>query len=114
MIMKFIARIFCLLSLVAFVTGAVAHSAGSAAMASAMITADVDMALGGDCEACDNPGDGVEGTACNFACTVSGMVAIQSITDGSAPKFTSAKLGLMSNQAGPSIAGPPGKQPPRI
>ena len=108
--MKVIARIFCLLSLVAFVTGAVAHSAGSAAM----ITADADMALGGDCEVCDNPDDGADGTACNFVCTVSGVVALQSINDESAPKFTSAKLDLISNQAEAGIAGPPAKQPPRI
>ena len=112
--MKFVARILCLLSLVAFATSAVAHSANSAAMASAMITADVDASTDGSCAACDDQEAGLDTTVCSFVCNVAGLTAIEARSEHGFSAFASVVRAPMAEQGMQGLSGPPAKQPPRI
>lgn len=112
--MKFVARILCLLSLVAFATSAVAHSASSAAMASAMITADADASAKGDCAACDDQGAGLDTAVCNFVCNVAGLTAIEIRAAQGFSPFASVVRAPMAELRMQGLSGPPAKQPPRI
>ena len=111
--MKLVARILCLLSIVAFATGAVAHSAGSAAMASAMITADAGMTSMDDCDACGDPEAGLKGATCDFVCNAPGIAAIPSISTASGLIVVSDVHVRLPEHTQSGIAAPPAKQPPR-
>lgn len=108
------ARLLCFLALMAFAVGAVAHSAGSAAMASAMITADAGMSGMDDCNACGDPQAGLKGAVCDFVCNVTGMVAVPIITTGTDPVATSMTHDRMPERVARGITGPPAYEPPRF
>ena len=110
--MHFVARLIIIAVLAAFAASSVAHAAGSARMASEMITAGAEMP-GADCEACDGSA-GPSGIACDFVCNSATAAALLE---------TSAEFGLhaISSAHGMPIArdfrgltSPPAKQPPRF
>ncbi|QIK42488.1 hypothetical protein [Pontivivens nitratireducens] len=110
--MHFVARLIMIAVLAAFAVSSVAHAAGSARMASEMITAGAEMP-GADCEACDDSA-GPSGIACDFVCNSAAAAALVE---------TSAEFGLhaISSAHGMSIArdfrgltSPPAKQPPKF
>lgn len=109
--MILLARLFCFLALMAFAVGAVAHSAGSTAMASAMITADAGM---DDCDACGDPEAGLKGAVCDFVCNVTGMAAVPVISADTGHVATSITHDRMPERVARSITGPPAKEPPRL
>lgn len=111
--MNFFARLFCAFALAAFAVGAVAHSAGSAAMASAMITADAGMTSMDDCDACGDPEAGLKGATCDFVCNAPGIAAIPSISTASGLIVVSDVHVRLPEHTQSGIAAPPAKQPPR-
>ena len=108
------ARLFCFLALMAFAVGAVANSAGSAAMASAMITVDAGMSGMDDCDACGDPEAGLKGAVCDFVCNVTGMAAVPVISADTGHVATSITHDRMPERVARSITGPPAKEPPRL
>ncbi len=111
--MSFFARLFCIFALAAFAVSAVAHSAGSATMASAMITADAGMTSMDDCTACGDLEAGLTGATCDFVCNASGIAAIPSISADSGLIAVSDVHVRLPELAPRGIAGSPAKQPPR-
>ena len=111
--MKFAAHILCLLSLMAFATSTVAHSASSVAMASAMITADAIASADEDCAVCDDQGAGLDATVCSFVCNVAGLTAIEARLEHGFSVFASAVRAPIAEQQMHGISGPPATQPPR-
>lgn len=112
--MILLARLFCFLALMAFAVGAVAHSAGSAAMASAMITADVGMSGMDECDACGDQEAGLKGGVCNFVCNVAGMAAVPVASADTGHVATSIAHDRMRERVARGITGPPAKEPPRF
>ena len=112
--MEFFVRLFCFVALTAFAVGAVAHSAGSAAMASALITADAGMSGMDDCDACGDPEAGLKGAVCDFVCNVTGMAAIPVISADTGHVATSITHNRMPERVARGITGPPAKEPPRF
>ena len=111
--MNVFVRLICTLALLAFAIGVVAHSAGSAAMAATMVTADVSATEMGDCDACGDPEAGLAGVACDFACNATGVAAIPAV----APEMGRvAKAGgheRLPERVSRGITGPAAKAPPR-
>lgn len=108
------ARLFCFLALMAFTVGAVAYSAGSAAMASAMITADAGMSGMDDCDACGDQEAGLKGAVCDFVCNVTGMAAVPVISADTGHVATTITHNRMPERVARGITGPPAKEPPRF
>ncbi len=81
--MAVFARLFCVFALAAFAVGAVPHSAGSAAMKSAMIAVDAGMTSTDDCDACGGSEAGLKGATCDIACSAPGIAAIPSLSGNS-------------------------------
>lgn len=111
--MKFLARITCILALVALAAGAIANSAGSAVMASAMVAAGAGMADMNDCDACGDTESGLGGLACDFVCNAPGIAAVQAPLADSVPAIAPDAHASLPERTAHGIAGPPAKQPPR-
>lgn len=111
---KLVARLFCVLALVAFAAGGFAHAAGSAVIGSAMVAQDAGMTGEAGCDACEDMKAGSSLLACQFVCSAGSLVALQAPS----PVATSQTgIGLhyaktVSNLLG--ISGPPFTQPPRF
>lgn len=111
--MKFFARLVCVLALVAFAAGTVAQSAGSAAMASEMITADAGVTDMGACDACDVPEAGIVGISCDFVCAAGGLAAMSISPADSVATVASDRPAGMPARTAHGFAAPPSTQPPR-
>lgn len=111
--MKLLARLICMLALLAFASGTVAHSAGSAAMTAMMVTADVSATGMDDCDACDDPKAGLAGIVCDVACNATGFAAIPVAALGTGQVGTVGGHERLPERALHGIAGPPAIAPPR-
>ena len=99
--MKFVARLILVAVLAVFAVSSVAHAAGSADMAAAMIASgDAAMPMS-DCDACDDTG-----AAGSFAA----VVAPQAYGIVSSPREA---LGPAVTQDFCGLSSPPAKHPPR-
>ena len=110
--MRFLARIFCVIALVAFAASAVAHSAGSAAIGSAMISQDASMTDSAGCDACDDPQMSFSNMSCDLVCNAGGLVGMQmplavAVLDAAADSHTGAPISTLADIAGPLLAQPP-------
>ena len=108
--MNIVTRLLCVFAIVAFATSAIAHSAGAAVMASAMITAEAGMSGMDDCDACDDPETSI---VCDFVCNAPGMAAIAVPPEGPIPTVTSDVHVSVPERSLRGFAGPPSTQPPR-
>ena len=110
--MHFVARLIMIAVLAAFAVSSVAHAAGSARMASEMITAGAEMP-GADCEACDGSA-GPLGVACDFVCNSATAVALVGASAEFGPIAVSSAHGLPIARDFRGLTSPPAKQPPKI
>ncbi|WP_339834313.1 hypothetical protein [uncultured Parvibaculum sp.] len=111
--MKFVARLILVAVLAVFAVSSVAHAAGSADMAAAMIASgDAAMPMS-DCDACDDTGAGEMGLACDLVCgagSFAAVVAPQAYGIVSSPREA---LGPAVTQDFCGLSSPPAKHPPR-
>lgn len=111
--MKFFARLLLVAILAAFAASSVAHAAGSAGMAAAMIASDEAAMDMSECDPCDDSNACEMGIACNFVCGAGAFAAVLAPqTQGiiHAPRET---LWPAITQDWYGVTGPPAKQPPR-
>jgi len=110
--MRFFARLMIIAVLAAFAASSVAHAAGSARMASEMITAGVEMP-GADCEACDDSAGPLD-IACDFVCNSAATAALVETSAEFGPLTVSSAHGMPIARDFRGLTSPPAKQPPKI
>ena len=111
--MKFVVRLILVAVLAAFAVSSVAHAAGSAEMAAAMIASDDAAVHMSDCDACGDLDADDMGVACGFVCGAGGFAAVlapQAYGIVSAPR---GALGLAITRDFCGVSSPPAKHPPR-
>ena len=111
--MQLIARLILVAVLAAFAVSPVAHAAASAGMAADMVASDaatMDMA---DCDACDVPGSGAMGIACDFVCGAGSFAAVLAPQTEGFAQAPGKSLGAAEAQDFCGLSSPPAKQPPR-
>ena len=111
--MKFVARLILVTVLAAFAASSIAHAAGSAEMAAAMIASDDAATHMSDCDVCGDTDSGEMGLTCELVCGAGGFAAVlapQAFDNVSAPREA---LGPAVTQDFSGLSSPPAKQPPR-
>ncbi|EAP79053.1 MAG: hypothetical protein GY701_04050 [Sulfitobacter sp.] len=111
--MHFVARLIMIVVLAAFAVSSVAHAAGSARMASEMISAGAEMA-GAGCEACDDDTAGTLGVVCDFVCNSAAAAAMVEASAEFGPLAVSSAHRLPIPRDFFGLSSPPAKQPPRF
>ena len=111
--MKFFARILCAFAIVAFAASAIGQSAGAAAMASAMITADASVPVMDGCDASGDPEACIDDIVCEFACGAPALTAIPAAPAGTIPAVASDAHVSLPKRTLRGVAGPLFTQPPR-
>ena len=111
--MQFFSRFMMIAVLAAFAASSVVHAAGSARMASEMITAGAEMA-GADCEACNDDAAGTLGIACDFVCNSAAAAALVEASADSGPFVASIAFGMPIAPDFRGLTSPPAKQPPKL
>lgn len=110
--MRYLARLTMIAALAVFLAGSVLHAAGSAAMATETVAAD--MVAMADCGACGGEDAGAAGIACDFVCNVSGFAAMPAPAEGAGPVAASRARPAFANRSFRGLTGLPAKEPPRI
>ena len=110
--MTLIARVFCVLALVAFAAGAVANAAGAAAVASDTVAQDAGMTGAAGCDACDDMQASFDNLACQFVCGAGSLVALQAPSAfvhaaAAVAAHDGSCVGTMRGIAGPGFTQPP-------
>lgn len=111
--MKFLARLILVAVLAAFAVSSVAHAAGSAEMAAAMITSDDAAMHMSDCDACGDVDAGDMGVACGFVCGAGGFAAVLAPQAYDIVSTSREALGPAVTQDFCGVSSPPAKHPPR-
>ena len=111
--MKFLARLILVAVLAAFAASSVAHAAGSAEMAAAMIASDDAAMHMSDCDPCGDTDAGEMGLACGFVCGAGGFAAVLAPQAHGVVSASREALGPAVTQDFCGIASPPAKHPPR-
>jgi len=104
----------CVLALLVFAGSAVAHSAGSVAMASEMIVTASGMTGMDDCDACSDPEAGFKGAVCDFVCNATGFAAVPVISTDAIHVAASDAHVKLPERAARSFSAPPAEEPPRF
>ena len=112
--MQFLARFMMIATFVAFAASSVAHSAGSAWVASGMIAADVEMTTLADCKACDDDSAGASGIACDFVCNSGTTAAVVEASVNSDLVAVPYNYGMPIARDFRGLTSQPAKQPPRF
>lgn len=111
--MKLVARLILVAVLAVFAVGSVAHAAGLADRAAAMIASgEAAMAMPG-CDACDETGAGEMGLACDLVCGAGSFAAVVAPQASGFVASPREALGPAVTQDFCGLSSPPAKQPPR-